>query len=265
MAVFRMLTQAEADALLAAEEAERRARERERMRRKRERRRAARSAEPPRRRPLSRHTPYRRQPYWTRERVVEGLRRFWRDQGRVVTDTSEWHGLTKGTGYQATRPYPSTYAVLKHWSTMREAWMAAGVLVDRSHEEWSELEDWYAREAAGILPLDEIGRDLRRSGAAVKRRLYDMGIVCRCRPDLWSISRLQRMAGPVVAAAVRSAIRRGQLPTVYGSQCIYLDPADLPLVHEIRWEATPDELEQAIRRALVARIAGILEARLCRR
>ena len=112
--------------------------------------------------------------------MLEGLRRWYRTQGTAPTSAEAWHATVdlafdpQAKGYA--RPYPSAYAVLRWFGSFRAAWRAAGVGVDRAWEAWSELEDWYLREAAGILTRTEMATDLGRSPDAVHRRLYDLGL-----------------------------------------------------------------------------------------
>jgi hypothetical protein len=73
---------------------------------------------------------YRRRAWWTRERVMEGLRRFHRNTGEAPTCSDAYSALTgpadKGK-VEAGRRYPSGYAVLSLWPTMADAWLEAGV------------------------------------------------------------------------------------------------------------------------------------------
>ena len=119
--------------------------------------------------------------WWTRERVIVGLRRFYKEHGFAPTSTEHWHQLTanrggRGGGPGTRRPYPSLYAVLRYFDTFRQAWAAAGIEVGRMQESWSELEDCYLREGAGVLSRVELARDLQRTPDAVHRRLYDLGL-----------------------------------------------------------------------------------------
>jgi hypothetical protein len=98
--------------------------------------------------------------------VLAGLRRFHRERGHAPLSTEEWNDATEARGSRrgtSRGSYPSTYAVLRYFRMFREAWAAARVLVDRRHEPWSELEDWYLREGAGQIPRTELARDLGRS------------------------------------------------------------------------------------------------------
>lgn len=203
---------------------------------------------------------YPNRTWWTRERVVAALRRWHRDHGTAPTSTEEWNELTKGVGGRAPqdRPYPSFYGVLRYFRSFREAWTAAGVDVDRIHQEWTALEDWYLREAAGLVPRDEIARDLKRSPDAVHRRLYDLGIHSYQQQG-WTLSRIAAATGLTMHTLRNGYVRRGRLPFAVGTKCYYLDPADLVAIREIDWSAVTPELEHAVRRALVGRIVATLE------
>ena len=199
--------------------------------------------------------------WWTRERVIAGLRRFYRDQGHAPTSTEDWHALTgrhgqHGGGPGSRRPYPSLYAVLRHFETFRQAWSAAGVDVGRRQESWSELEDWYLREAVGLIPRAEIARDLRRTPDAVHRRLYDLGLHSYERWG-WTLHHVERVA-QIPRHRLQTYIERGDLPFLRGSKCVYVDPADLLVIEEIDWESPPIELERAALRAWRERLLKVL-------
>ncbi len=201
--------------------------------------------------------------WWTRERVLAGLSRFYREHACAPTSTAEWQQLTTNPdgrrgGSGTRRPYPSFYGVLRYFPTFRQAWAAAGVDVDRSAEAWTELEDWYLREGAGLLSRTELARDLQRTPDAVHRRLYDLGLHSYQRWG-WTLHRVERVA-QVPRHLLQTYLERGDLPYCRGSKCVYVDPADLVAVREIDWACPPAELEEAARRAwrerLVKTLAG---------
>ena len=201
--------------------------------------------------------------YWTKARLLEGLRRYYRATGTAPTSTEEWHAavdLTFAPGSRRhERVYPSASAILRQFPSFREAWLAAGVTVDRGWEPWSADEEWYVREAIGILPRATIAADLRRSDAAVKRWLYDHGLKIKDALG-WTAHRFERVA-QVPAHRLRGYMDRGELPYYKGSECTYFDPADFLVVEEVDWAHPPPELERAVRRALVERIVMTLEGR----
>jgi ribosomal protein S27E len=202
-----------------------------------------------------------RRTWWTRERVLAGLKRFHREQGIAPTSTEEWHALTarhgaRGCGKVRGRAYPSFYGVLRWWPTFRQAWEAAGVGVDRSWEAWTPTELWYLQEAIGIIPREEIARDLKRSDAAVKRKLYDLGLQIRDRFG-WSVHRLER-ATQIPSHDWERYIAWGEIPVFKGTKVRYVDPGDLVVVQELDLEHLPPELEAAMRRSLRERLVKVL-------
>jgi hypothetical protein len=212
-----------------------------------------------RRKPVPKRKPQQRQPWWTKERVIAGLRAFYRDHGIVVTATAEWQELTRGGGNGPGRRYPSFYGVLKHFRTFREAWTAAGVAVDRVHEEWSEVEDWYLREAAGILSREEIARDLKRSPDAVHRRLYDLGLNSY-QAHGWSMNRVCQATGLDKHRIERYMLWK-RIEWTVGTKSFYFRPEDLVVIEEIDWTRASQELGDAVRRGLMAKLIGLLERR----
>lgn len=84
------------------------------------------------------------------------------------------------------------------FETFRQAWAASGVDVGRSQESWSELEDWYLREGAGMISRNELGASCTaqptRSTAACTtlgsiratvRAGGQLWLGDACRHDLW--------------------------------------------------------------------------------
>ncbi len=202
-----------------------------------------------------------RRAWWTRERVVGGLRRFYEDRGIAPVSTEDWHRLTgkhgsRGGGPGTRRPYPSLYAVLLHFETFRQAWEAAGVDTGRLQESWSELEDWYLREGVGLLSRIELARDLRRTPDAVHRRLYDLGLHSYQRWG-WTLHHVERVA-QLPRHRLQTYLDRGDLPYLRGSKCVYVDPADLIAVREIDWHSPPAELEEAALRSWRTRLVLVL-------
>ena len=202
--------------------------------------------------------------WWTRERVVAGLRRFFQDHGLAPTSTEEWHRITgrhgeRGGGHGGRRPYPSLYAVLRHFETFRQAWAAAGVDVGRRQESWTELEDWYLREAVGLIPRTELARDLNRTPDAIHRRVYDLGLHSYQRWG-WTLHRVERVA-QVPRHRLQTYLDRGDLPYLRGSKCVYVDPSDLVVVDEIDWQNPPAELEEAALRGWRERLVTVLAGR----
>lgn len=199
--------------------------------------------------------------WWTRERVLAGLRRFYHDHKSAPLSTEEWHRLTGRHGGRARsqpgrRPYPSLYAVLRHFETFRQAWAAAGVEVGRRQESWSELEDWYLREGVGLIPRAELARDLNRTSDAIHRRLYDLGLHSYQRWG-WTLHHVERVA-QVPRHRLQTYLERGDLPFLRGSKCVYVDPGDLLVVNEIDWQNPPAELEEAALRAWRERLVKVL-------
>jgi hypothetical protein len=205
-----------------------------------------------------RHTKYREQ-WWTRQRVLDGLRRFHRDFGIAPTSILAYQEHQQFTGKSNTgvgNPYPSSYGVLKYFSSFREAWAAVGIKTDRAWETWTPEEDWFLTEGAGILSRKELAEALERSPNAVHRRLYDLG-VHTYKARGWTLHRVMRIT-QVPDHILRKYADRGDLPYLRGSKCIYVDPADLLVVEEIDWEHPPIELAEAVRHSLMTRLVKIL-------
>jgi hypothetical protein len=198
----------------------------------------------------------RKATYWTRERVLLGLKLFYKRYGYAPTNTAEYHSVVRGTGLTFQREFPGHSGVLRHFSSFREAWTAAGIVVDRGWEPWSSDEDWYLREATGILSRKQIAIDLRRSENAVHRRQYDTGLNARTRWG-WTL----HAAGHALKLAghrLTTSIERGDLPIFRGNKHIYIDPADLIGLPGVDWRRASREIKEAAKQSLIERLAKIL-------
>lgn len=217
---------------------------------------------------------YRRQPWWTKERVILGLQQFVKRFGFCPTSHEEYWKRTRYTGKIVNgrysnrgqdHPYPSTAAIGKFWKTMREAWTAAGFNVDAGYEAWSPMEDWFVIESCGILPREEVARVLKRTVPAVKRRLYDLGgITANTRWGI-TISAVERHLG-VAQHVVRRYLEHGTIGYFRGYKNIYINPADLIRLKEFDWESErarelAPELLANIKSCLIQRALKILKYR----
>ncbi len=208
---------------------------------------------------LTRRKTRQRTVWWTKERVLDGLRRFYRDFKVAPTGMDQYHKLQRFTGTAQNgvgNPYPSFYGVLKYFSNFREAWRAAGVKMNRHESRWLPEEDQFLAEAAGLLSRKELAEALDRTPNAVHRRLYDLGLHSYRTQGL-SLNRAADLAG-LSHGTLRSYVRRGVLPSVRGTKCVYVDPADLLLVPAVDWDKASPELHDLARRSLMKRLVTVL-------
>ena len=211
----------------------------------------------------------RNRKWWTRERVINGLHRFYKDFGFTPTSSADYQKYQQFTGKMIGRTrsdrgyhqkYPSYSSIANYFGSMRQAWHAAGFDVDKSYEEWAEIEDWFVVESCGILPRREVARILKRTEAAVKRRLYDLGRITANERWGMSVNRAATLMN-IGGTIINRYILHGILPVFRGNKNIYLNPADLVLIAEFDWSAADvnPELENHVRRALIHRLAKILK------
>lgn len=198
--------------------------------------------------------------WWTRERVLVGLRRFHEKTGEAPVTSILWDHLSSDHGRRRQpwrHRFPSSYAVLRYFPTFRAAWEANGVqLADRRQAPWTATEDWYVSEAIGVLPTATIATDLGRSESAIHARVRHLK---RHITDAWGwpLQRVVQKAG-VSEYALRGYIRRGELSVFKGAKCVYIDPADLLVVDEIDWAQPQADLEAAVLRSLRWRLVQVL-------
>ncbi len=210
----------------------------------------------------------RRRVWWTRDRVILGLQRFYADFKFCPLATCEYHERVVGTGRTPDgRPtnlghlqkYPSFAAILKFFKTFRQAWTAAGFDVDRAWEEWTAMEDWFVLESVGILPRSEVAKILKRSAPAIKRRLYDLGDIRSYNRWGITVSHAEQLTG-MSRSVICRYLDYGIIPYLRGNKLIYMNPADLLKIEEIDWSRPVNpELDSMIRAGLAQRIAKMLK------
>jgi hypothetical protein len=205
--------------------------------------------------------------WWTRERVLHGLRRFYDQTGNAPVTSILWDQVASNRHRRRQswrRCFPSSYGVLRYFPSFRAAWEAAGVqLTNRRQAPWTSTEDWYVIEAIGVLPTATIALDLGRSESAIYRRIHHLH---RRITDAkgWPLQRVVRVTG-VSEHSLRGYIRRGELAVFKGAKCVYIDPGDLPVVDEIDWTQPRPDLESAVLSSLRGRLVQVLAARDSRR
>jgi hypothetical protein len=205
--------------------------------------------------------------WWTRERVLNGLRRFYDQTGEAPVTSILWAQVASNRDRRRQtwrRRFPSSYGVLRYFPSFRAAWEAAGVqLTNRRQAPWTSTEDWYVTEAIGVLPTATIALDLGRSESAIYRRIRHLH---RHITDAWGwpLQRVVKMTG-VSEHTLRGYIRRGELPVFKGAKCVYIDPGDLPVVGEIDWTQPRPDLDSAVLSSLRGRLVRVLAARNSRR
>ena len=197
--------------------------------------------------------------WWTKDRVMSGLRRFAQDTGRTPGSTEAFHALTKGSGIGPRRRYPSAYAVLRWFPTFKAGWAAVGVAIGRSFEAWTEDEEDFLREGIGILTRLDLADALGRSPDAVHRRIYDLGLNSY-QARGWTPHRIA-MATGVTDHIIRSYMERGQLPYLAGCKVQFIHPSDIPIIREVDWQRAPYDLMHDVRRGLMERLTVTLVGR----
>lgn len=155
---------------------------------------------------------------WTQEHCLEALKvHIAHSRGRLPFDNA-YMCLKKG------RDLPTYERLKNYFGGVRQAWLIAGAPEDRVPWHcmpWTKADEDLLRELAGTMKRTAIARKLRRSDAAVKRRLYDLGLKNReglgylscsqaarelsCHPDL--LARMVR-EGRIPARNVRRVNNR---------------------------------------------------------
>jgi hypothetical protein len=213
---------------------------------------------------------------WTRDRMIEAGADFFRRFGAAPTSANWWQEAIKGyrneslpgkvglyPGFDTIRRFGRWRGMRDFWLDVRHAHPELGIHTDMTDMPWRPIEDWFITESVGILPRDEVVRLMSESGcgrtdAAIKRRLYDLGVNSYSRWG-WTINHAERVTG-ISGETFRKYMAHGRLPYYRSHKCIYIDPADLLVVEEYNWKKKrhPKELDEAVRKSLALRLCYAL-------
>jgi hypothetical protein len=130
--------------------------------------------------------------YWTREKVVEGLKKAAKEiKGPLPCLDSKYNELKTGR-----LDWPPAHRIYEFFRSMARAWLNAGVSKHRvtfHNVPWDLVEDNYLLENAGRKSFEEIASYLRRTRDGVKDRLNRrMKIRARDNQGLFSAAELAK-------------------------------------------------------------------------
>jgi hypothetical protein len=115
---------------------------------------------------------------WTKENVILALQKFAAEnEGPLPTSDHVYNQLKKGR-----LDWPTSHRILEYFGSISRAWLAAGSEPERvslNYCGWTESEILYLKENAGNMLIREIANSLRRSYAAVRREMFQVGITSR--------------------------------------------------------------------------------------
>lgn len=205
-------------------------------------------------------SPFGNKRYWTKERTLEGLKDFsLKHWNHLPTGEEEYSRMKKGH-----MEWPTAHRVLEHYGSLVKAWEAVGYKVSHSNAPWTQEDDDFLLEHAGEMTLKRIGKRLRRSWMACKRRLYDL-----------EAGRARDVSGHLSATQVAEEyntslnrvyklIQRGTLPArkVAGGHYWRIDPEDCEAVRELltapkrTHTTTPPDTGDYLKRYGLRRVVG---------
>ncbi len=197
--------------------------------------------------------------YWTRDRVLTGLTLFAADTGVTPTSTKTYGELKPATtGQSRTEPgrYPSVEAILRHFSSMEEAWAACGISVQSKTWYWSSAEEELLRQNVGKVDIETLAQQLGRAPSTVINRAYALGLKMKLAEGV-SIEQACRWTGQS-RYLIEQAISKNLVGTRFFSKYVYVDPADLLRLPGLDVPTLPPAAEARIRQALMERLVLLL-------
>ena len=128
--------------------------------------------------------------YWTRERVLEGLRKAAAEiEGKLPVSDREYRPL------KAYKDWPPLKRIYEYFGSVCRAWYEAGIDPSRytlRHTEWTGDDAEHLLTYAGEKTLPEIARELHRTTGAVRRHLHEVGITARSNQGYLSAGEVAR-------------------------------------------------------------------------
>lgn len=129
--------------------------------------------------------------FWTRERVLDALKTAIDEiDGPLPCSDRAWYKV-KRYRYDL----PSLPRMYKYFGSIAQAWVAAGAdprRVTLLNTDWSEEDELYLMERAGIDTIEAIGKHLGRSYGSVRKRLQAMGITARGNQGMFSAAEIAK-------------------------------------------------------------------------
>lgn len=175
--------------------------------------------------------------WWTRERVLDGLKRAAAAiDGPLPCNDAEYAAIKKGH-----LDWPVATRVLQFFGGMARGWAAAGAPMSRldfNNLSWIAEEDLYCLERAGIDTLPQIAAHLGRSRDAVHRHLLNLHITARGNQGFFSAAEFCQ-----------------EFDVGYDRVCRFLKAATLPGSYDAirnRWEIDSSLVTKAQWKALRA-------------
>lgn len=174
-------------------------------------------------------SPFGNRRYWTREAVLEGLRRAAAElTGALPCRDATYSHLKKGHV-----DWPPSSRVLEYFHGMARAWLATGVEPSRvslRNLDWTETEVAYLLEHAGNKTLKAIGHHLHRPVSAVRSKLGSKGLGLKARTmqgylSAAEIAKEYRCPYHRVRLLLAAGTLRGQFDK--RRNCWRVDPAEL--------------------------------------
>jgi hypothetical protein len=167
--------------------------------------------------------------YWTRGRVLEGLRRAAAEiAGPLPCRDATYSRLKKGR-----MDWPPASRVLEYFHSMARAWLAAGVEPSRvslKNLDWTQAEVAFLLEQAGAMTLKAIARVLCRPYSAVRSKLGSNGLGLKARTNQGYLSAAEiAKEYRCPYHRVRDLLAAGTLRGRYDRcrNCWRVDPADI--------------------------------------
>ena len=197
--------------------------------------------------------------YWTSHRVIVGLAAFAADTGVTPTSTKTYSELLPPrTAQSRTTParYPSVQAILRHFSSIEEAWQACGIPVQSNTWHWTPADDALLRAQVGKVEIETLAAQLGRAPATVKSRLYALGLKMKLAEGV-SLQQASHWTGQS-RYLIEQAIGKNLIGTRFFGKFVYVDPADLLRLPGLAVTTLPAAAEARIRQALMERLVLLL-------
>ncbi len=212
------------------------------------------------------HSPSGNRRYWTRERVLNALRLAAVElPGSLPCSDKAWNTVKRGRA-----DWPPAHRILGYFGGMARAWLAAGIhrrRVSLHNVDWTEKEDAYLLEHAGLDTLQAIARALGRSYQAVRVRIGSkhFGVTARGNQGLFSAADIAR-AYNTPYHRVRNLARAGTIRGHYDRKrnAWRIDPLELTVrvlsllsAPKRTYTRTPPDVGDYYRRYGIHRISAV--------
>jgi hypothetical protein len=138
--------------------------------------------------------PAKRDPYWTKARVIDGLRRFYRRFGVAPSSSNTVNQMAKEFWNGKHRAFPPKGQIFRYFPTMYDAWKATGIEETLPHCECGALLPSFDSRCCPECGSKHLSSGLRAGWATKRKHVFTEEIDAEIRRTYTEVRRSSKVA-----------------------------------------------------------------------